>query len=63
MIPRKLPIVNLDGQEYLFDLRLSQLRKVCQPHEFIDLSANQRKDFDEALYLSLIIHESSPNDK
>jgi hypothetical protein len=47
--PRKLPVVNLDGERYYFDVRLSQLRKVCQPHEFVDLSSDERKNFLEAL--------------
>jgi hypothetical protein len=59
VIPRKLPVVNLDGQEYFFDLRLSQLRKVCAPHDFVDLSSDERRDFVESLrYLSLIIDQS-----
>jgi len=49
MIPRKLPVVNLDGEAYFFDLRLSQLRNVREPHEFRDLSPGERKDLLEAL--------------
>jgi hypothetical protein len=47
--PAKLPVVNLDGEPYFFDVRLSQLRKVCQPNEFIDLSSNEKKNLLEAL--------------
>jgi hypothetical protein len=47
--PSRLPVVSLGGEEYFLDLRLSQLRKVSNPHEFIDLSPDQRKDLLEAL--------------
>jgi len=50
VFPRKLPVVDLDGEAYFLDLRLSQLRKVGAPHEFRDLSPDERKDFIEALY-------------
>jgi len=54
MSPRKLPVVNLDSEAYFFDFRLSQLRKVDKPHEFIDLSSSERRDFLEAAaYLEL----------
>ncbi len=49
MSPRKLPVVDLDGELYFFDLRLSQLRKVGEPHDFRDLSSGERKDLLEAL--------------
>jgi len=49
MPPRRLPVVNLDGEAYFFDLRLSQLRKVGEPHEFRDLSPRERNDLLEAL--------------
>lgn len=49
MSPRRLPMVDFDGEAYFFDLRLSQLRKVNEPHVFIDLSPGERKDFLEAL--------------
>ena len=54
MIPRKLPVVSLDGEAYFFDLRLSQLRKVDEPHKFVDLSPGERRDLLEAVaYLEL----------
>jgi hypothetical protein len=54
MSPTKLPVVDLDGEAYFFDFRLSQLRKVDEPHEFIDLSPSERRDFLEAVsYLEL----------
>jgi hypothetical protein len=54
MSPRKLPVVNLDGGAYFFDFRLSQLRKVDEPHKFMDLSPGERRDFLEAVaYLEL----------
>ena len=54
MIPRKLPIINLDGEEYFLDLRLSQLRKIHEPHKFVDLSPSETRDFLEVtLYLEL----------
>jgi len=49
--PRKLPVVNLDGEAYFLDLRLSQLRRVRKPHDFVDLSPRERRDFLEALLL------------
>jgi hypothetical protein len=49
MPPRKLPVVDLGVEGYFFDFRLSQLRKVSEPHEFRDLSPGERKDFLEAL--------------
>lgn len=49
MTPRKLPVIELDGEAYFLDLRLSQLRKVGEPHEFRDLSPSERKDLLEAL--------------
>jgi hypothetical protein len=49
MIPRELPVVNLGGEAYFLDIRLSQLRKVSGPHDFIDLSASERRDFLKAL--------------
>jgi hypothetical protein len=53
-IPRKLPVVNLDGEAYFVDFKLSQLRKVDEPHKFIDLSPSERRDFLEAVaYLEL----------
>jgi hypothetical protein len=59
--PRKLPIVNLDGESYFFDVRLSQFRKVCEPHEFIDLSPDEKKNLLEALlYLEHIGSEEIP---
>ena len=59
--PRKLPVVNLDGESYFFDARLSQLRKVCEPNEFIDLSSDEKKNFLEALlYLEHIGSEEIP---
>ena len=55
MIPRRLPVVDLDGETYFVDLRLSQLRKVGEPHELRDLSPGERKDFLEALcYLEVV---------
>ena len=48
MTARKLPIINLDGETYFFDFRLSQLRKVDEPHKFIDLSPSERRDLLEA---------------
>jgi len=54
MSPRRLPVINLDGEAYFFDFRLSQLRKVDEPHEFIDLSPSERRDLLEAVaYLEL----------
>lgn len=54
MAARRLPIVNLEGEAYFFDLRLSQLRKVDEPHKFIDLSPSERRDLIEAVvYLEL----------
>jgi hypothetical protein len=54
VIARKLPIINLDGETYFFDFRLSQLRKVDGPHKFIDLSHGERRDLLEAaLHLEL----------
>jgi len=51
---RRLPVVNLEGESYFFDFRLSQLRKVDEPHKFIDLSPSERSDFLEAvIYLEL----------
>jgi hypothetical protein len=46
--PRRLPVVRLEGVEYFFDSRISQLRNVRNPHEFIDLSPIERKYFIEA---------------
>lgn len=55
MPPRSLPVVNIDGEAYFFDFRLSQLRKVGEPHEFRDLSPGERKDFLGALaYLEVM---------
>ena len=54
MSVRKLPVVDLEGEAYFFDFRLSQLRKVGEPHKFIDLPSSERRDFLEALaYLEL----------
>jgi len=54
MPPRRLLLVNLDGEAYFFDHRLSQLRKVSEPHEFIDLSPSERRNLLEAVaYLQL----------
>lgn len=61
MTPRKLPVVNLDGEVYFFDLRLSQLRKVSEPHDFIDLSPGEREDFFEALLLLELTHRFRGN--
>jgi len=47
--PRKLDVINLDGEAYFLDLRLSQLRNVRKPHDFIDLPSSERRDFLEAL--------------
>lgn len=52
MFPRKLPVINLYGEEYFLDLRLSQLRKVGDPHEFRDLSPGERKDLLGSALLS-----------
>jgi hypothetical protein len=49
MTLRRLPVVDLDGEAYFFDLRLSQLRKVGEPYVFRDLSPGERKEFLEAL--------------
>lgn len=49
MTPRRLPVVDLDGEAYFLDFRLSQLRRVDDPHEFRDLSPGERKDLLEAL--------------
>lgn len=49
--PRRLPVVNIGGEAYFFDVRLSQLRNVRRPHEFRDLSPGERKDLLEALTL------------
>jgi hypothetical protein len=52
---RKLPVVNLEGEAYFFDFRLSQLRKVDEPHKFIELSPSERRGFLETVaYLELI---------
>lgn len=54
MTVRKLPVINLYGEAYFFDFRLSQLRKVDEPHKFIDLSPGEKRDFLEAVaYLEL----------
>jgi hypothetical protein len=55
MTPRRLPVVNLDGEAYFFDLRLSQLRRVSAPHEFQDVSPTERRDILESLrYLEVV---------
>jgi hypothetical protein len=46
---RTLPVVNLDGEAYFFDARLSQLRHIQDPHKFIDLSPSERKYILEAM--------------
>jgi hypothetical protein len=51
MSPRRLPVVTLDGEAYFFDLRLSQLRKVSEPYDFIDLLHGERRDLLGALLL------------
>jgi hypothetical protein len=55
--PKKLPVVNLEGEAYFFDSRLSQLRNVSQPHKFLDLSRDQVKDFVEALLYFEVIEQ------
>ena len=49
MTARTLPVVNLDGEAYFFDARLSQLRHVQQPHKFIDLSPSERRYILESI--------------
>lgn len=63
MYPKKLPLINLQGEAFFFDLRLSQLRKVNEPHKFVDLSHDQAKNFVEALlYLEVAErHNDSPS--
>ena len=34
---RKLPVVRFRGKRWFFDARLSELRNVKNPHEWIDL--------------------------
>ena len=43
-VPGRLPIVRVQGSrvKYFFDARLKQLRNVNNPHDFLDLSTNDR---------------------
>lgn len=40
--PSRLPTVLVEGIWFFFDERLSQLRNVENPHDFIDLSTTER---------------------
>ena len=42
MTARRLPVVNLEGEAYFFDFRLSQLRKVDEPQIWRDSHAPGR---------------------
>jgi hypothetical protein len=46
---RRLPVVDFEGGAYFFDFRLSQLRKVDEPHQFLDLSPSESRDILEAV--------------
>ena len=35
-MPRRLPIVTLEGKHYFFDIRLRQYRNVENPHDYVN---------------------------
>ena len=45
-MPRRLPIVSIDGVRYFLDLPLRQLRRVDNPHDYIDLDSDEPADAD-----------------
>jgi hypothetical protein len=42
--PRRLPTIRFNGKEHYFDYRLSQFRNVDNPHEFVDLTPEEREE-------------------
>jgi hypothetical protein len=59
MTIRELPMINLNGEDYFFDFRLSQLRATSEPHRFINLSATERKEIDDAIRLLRVVSDPS----
>lgn len=45
-MPRRLPVVRISGVEYFLDMRLKQLRRVDNPHDYIDLDSDEPADAD-----------------
>jgi len=45
-MPRRLPIVSVNGVLYFLDLPLRQLRRVDNPHDYIDLDSDEPADVD-----------------
>lgn len=51
-MPKMLPIVEEEGEQFFFDERLRQLRNVNNPHDFINLN-----DFEMLYYQKKISGE------
>jgi hypothetical protein len=50
---RRLPVVRLNGIDYFVDVRLSQLRRVDNPHSFVDFDTDEgRSMYAECLFLT-----------
>ena len=45
-MPRRLPIVSINGVLYFLDMPLKQLRQVNNPHDYIDLDSDEPADAD-----------------
>ena len=45
-MPRRLPIVSINGVPYFLDMPLRQLRRVDNPHDYIDLDSDEPVDAD-----------------
>ena len=45
-MPRRLPIVSINGNLYFLDMPLRQLRRVDNPHDYIDLDSDELADAD-----------------
>ena len=43
-MPRRLPIVSIKGVPYFLDMPLRQLRRVDNPHDYIDLDSEEPLD-------------------
>jgi hypothetical protein len=51
----ELPKVKLGRKTYYFDGRLKQIRNVKNPHDFIDLTEQESKDYMDAIQAQKIL--------
>ena len=49
--PYQLPIVVYEGKRWFLDIRLSQIRNIHNPHDYLDLDKDEILDFQYAVLI------------